>query len=99
MRRAGHLPLIDERLVGTRVEGLWIDPQTDVPGWYGATLVRFRPRARDFTMHFDDGMVRSTGSSCRRTPTRCGSSMSRPFACAPASDAPQTAVRVAHCRS
>ena len=40
---------------------MWCDPDEEdaVPGWYRATLVRMRPRARDFVMHFDDGMVES----------------------------------------
>ena len=25
--------------------------------WYSATIVHMRPRARDFTLHFDDGLV------------------------------------------
>ena len=31
---------------------------TAEPGWYGATIVHMRPRARDFVMHFDEhGLV------------------------------------------
>ena len=33
------------------------DDEAAEPGWYGATIVHMRPRARDFIMHFDDDMV------------------------------------------
>ena len=50
---------MDAQLVGRRVEALWGDPDAEEAEqqWYSATIVHMRPRARDFTLHFDDGLV------------------------------------------
>jgi hypothetical protein len=56
---ASAWPPMDAQLVGRRVEALWGDPDAEEAEqqWYSATIVHMRPRARDFTLHFDDGLV------------------------------------------